>query len=124
MNPPANPVRRTQAFDKRLGAAIRHRRVLLGLSQEQMAEQIGITYQQAYKYEKGINRVSAGRLLEIAAALEVTVAELLSDLDQPKRRLGPSDHRRIALAREFGQLDERKAAAVAAFVHALLEGDR
>jgi transcriptional regulator with XRE-family HTH domain len=123
-----NPVRpRAQAFDKRLGAAIRQRRILLGLSQQQMAERIGVTYQQAHKYEKGINRVSAGRLLEIAAALDTTVAALLADLDQPKRSLGPSDHRQIEVARNFARLSERHAAAVAALVRALVdepEGDR
>ena len=45
----------------------------MGLSQQQMADIIGVTYQQAHKYEHGINRVSAGRLCEIAQALNVPV---------------------------------------------------
>ena len=41
---------------------MRERRIMLGLTQQQMAELIGVTYQQAHKYEKGINRIAAGRL--------------------------------------------------------------
>jgi transcriptional regulator with XRE-family HTH domain len=41
---------------------------MLGLTQQQLAEMIGVTYQQAHKYERGINRVSAGRLFEITTA--------------------------------------------------------
>jgi transcriptional regulator with XRE-family HTH domain len=52
---------------------MRERRVMLGLTQQQMAELIGVTYQQAHKYEKGINRVAAGRLYRIAQALGVEV---------------------------------------------------
>ena len=44
---------------------------MLGLTQQQMADLIGVTYQQAHKYEKGINRVAAGRLYSIARALGV-----------------------------------------------------
>src|SRR5437879_9688309 len=58
--------RSTAAIDDHVGARIRERRIMLGLTQQQLAEMIGVTYQQAHKYERGINRVSAGRLFEIA----------------------------------------------------------
>ena len=58
--------RSTVAIDDHVGARIRERRIMLGLTQQQLAEMIGVTYQQAHKYERGINRVSAGRLFEIA----------------------------------------------------------
>jgi transcriptional regulator with XRE-family HTH domain len=102
---------------------IRQRRILLGLSQHALAERIGVTYQQAHKYDRGINRVSAGRLLEIAAALDMTAGALLGELDRPRRHLDSSDQRRIAAAKDFARLDERKAAAVAAFIHALARGE-
>jgi transcriptional regulator with XRE-family HTH domain len=51
---------RPQHVDRYVGARIRKRRIMLGLTQQQMAELIGATYQQAHKYEKGINRVAAG----------------------------------------------------------------
>jgi transcriptional regulator with XRE-family HTH domain len=59
--------------DSYVGSRIRERRVMLGLSQQQMANLIGVTYQQAHKYERGINRISAGRLFEIARVLRVPV---------------------------------------------------
>jgi transcriptional regulator with XRE-family HTH domain len=65
--------RRTLDVDRQVGARIRQRRIMLGLTQHQMAELIGITHQQAHKYEKGINRVSASRLYAIAQVLEVGV---------------------------------------------------
>jgi DNA-binding XRE family transcriptional regulator len=60
---------RAQDIDRYVGARMRERRIMLGLTQQQMAELIGVTYQQAHKYEKGINRVAAGRLYNIAHAL-------------------------------------------------------
>jgi DNA-binding XRE family transcriptional regulator len=53
---------RTQDIDHHVGARVRERRIMLGLTQQQLADLIGVTYQQAHKYERGINRVSAGRL--------------------------------------------------------------
>jgi len=64
-------VSRATDTDRHVGARIRERRIVLGLSQHQMADLIGVTYQQAHKYESGINRVSAGRLFEIARVLKV-----------------------------------------------------
>ena len=55
--------------DRYVSLRIRQRRIMLGLTQQQMAELIGVTYQQAHKYETGINRISAGRLYQIARAL-------------------------------------------------------
>src|ERR1700754_3826445 len=55
--------------DHYVSLRIRQRRIMLGLTQQQMAELIGVTYQQAHKYETGINRISAGRLYQIARAL-------------------------------------------------------
>src|SRR5690242_21960643 len=60
---------RTQDTDRYVGARIRERRIMLGLTQQQLADLIGVTYQQAHKYERGINRVSAGRLFEVAQVL-------------------------------------------------------
>jgi transcriptional regulator with XRE-family HTH domain len=63
----------TQGIDSHVGTRIRERRVMLGLTQQQLADLIGVTYQQAHKYERGINRVSAGRLFEIARVLSVPI---------------------------------------------------
>src|SRR5262249_38611669 len=65
---------RTQDIDRHVGNRVRERRIMLGLTQQQLADLIGVTYQQAHKYERAINRVSAGRLFEIAQVLSVPVS--------------------------------------------------
>ena len=60
--------------DHYVSLRIRQRRIMLGLTQQQMAELIGVTYQQAHKYETGINRISAGRLYQIVQALGVEIS--------------------------------------------------
>jgi transcriptional regulator with XRE-family HTH domain len=57
------------AIDTYVGSRVRMRRQLLGLSQERLAEQIGVTFQQVQKYEKGMNRIGASRLQRIAEVL-------------------------------------------------------
>lgn len=66
--------------DLHVGARIRMRRKLLGVSQEKLAEQLGLTFQQVQKYERGANRVSASKLYEIARALEAPVAYFFEGL--------------------------------------------
>ncbi|MCJ9692285.1 helix-turn-helix domain-containing protein [Rhizobium sp. PRIMUS64] len=67
-------VKTANAIDSYVGARIRMRRQLLGMSQERLAEQIGVTFQQVQKYEKGINRIGASRLQRIADVLHTSVS--------------------------------------------------
>jgi transcriptional regulator with XRE-family HTH domain len=67
-----------------LGSRIRLRRRELGLSQEQLAHEVGITFQQVQKYEHGTNRVSFSRLVDIARALSCGVMDIVGDLDTAK----------------------------------------
>jgi transcriptional regulator with XRE-family HTH domain len=60
--------------DVHVGKRIRHRRWLTGMTQQQLAEAVGIKFQQIQKYETGANRVSASRLWDIAGALDVDIA--------------------------------------------------
>ena len=60
--------------DVHVGKRIRHRRWLVGMTQQQLAESVGIKFQQIQKYETGANRVSASRLWDIAASMDVDVA--------------------------------------------------
>ncbi|BBU57487.1 MULTISPECIES: helix-turn-helix domain-containing protein [Mameliella] len=60
--------------DVHVGKRIRHRRWLVGMTQQQLAERVGIKFQQIQKYETGANRVSASRLWDIAEALDVPVS--------------------------------------------------
>lgn len=57
--------------DEHIGALIRVRRLMMGLSQQDLAKAIGVTYQQLHKYERGLNRISAGRLFDVAQVLDV-----------------------------------------------------
>ena len=68
-------------LDIAMGANIRGRRKALGISQTTLAEAIGLTFQQIQKYERGFNRVSFSRLVDIAHALNCRVVELIGDLD-------------------------------------------
>ncbi|TYB87021.1 helix-turn-helix domain-containing protein [Oceaniovalibus sp. ACAM 378] len=60
--------------DVHVGKRVRHRRWMLGMTQQQLAEKVGIKFQQIQKYETGMNRVSASRLWDIAETLDVPVA--------------------------------------------------
>jgi transcriptional regulator with XRE-family HTH domain len=57
--------------DIQIGKKLRLRRIVLGMSQEELAKSLGITFQQVQKYEKGVNRISASRLLDISNILGI-----------------------------------------------------
>ena len=69
--------------DLYVGGRIRLRRRTLGVSQEKLAEDLGLTFQQVQKYERGANRVSASKLYEIARSLSVPVALFFEGLNDP-----------------------------------------
>ena len=68
--------------DRHVGLHIRMRRKALGISQEKLAEALGLTFQQVQKYERGANRVSASKLWEIARALKTNVAYFYEGLEE------------------------------------------
>ena len=68
--------------DVHVGKRIRHRRWLVGITQQQLAEAVGIRFQQIQKYETGMNRVSASRLWDIAEALSVPVSFFFEGLGE------------------------------------------
>lgn len=90
-------------LDRALGNAIRLRRRSLNLTQEQLANACGISFQQVQKYENGANRVSFSRLVQIARALECRVTDLTSALDQPQ--LAPADFEFLKLMTLPGAVD-------------------
>ena len=105
------PRRGAQDIDRHVGARMRERRMMLGLTQQELAELIGVTYQQAHKYEKGINRIAAGRLSSIAQALGVPVGYFFENADaRPQATVKPSPQQRLMLelARNFVALPSRK----------------
>lgn len=68
-------------IDVRVGARVRLRRNMLGLSQERLGEKLGLTFQQVQKYERGANRISASRLYRLAQELNVPVLFFFDDTD-------------------------------------------
>ena len=72
-------------FDIELGKRVRLRRVEMAISQSQLANKLGVTFQQLQKYEKGVNRVGASRLQQIATALDVPVTFFFDDNRLGKR---------------------------------------
>ena len=67
--------------DVHVGKRVRHRRWLIGMTQQQLAEKVGIKFQQIQKYETGANRISASRLWDIADALDVQVSFFFEGLE-------------------------------------------
>src|SRR5918999_4218113 len=70
----ANPI------DVHVGNRVRMRRMLIGMSQEKLGDQLGLTFQQVQKYEKGSNRVSASRLFQMSQILGVTIQFFYDDM--------------------------------------------
>lgn len=114
------PRRMTEA-DASVGAWVRNRRAMLGLSQEQLGVMVGITYQQVHKHERGINRITIGRLINYCKALCVHPSVVMNELfPVPYPTLSiPS---RITLEHSvlFTRLTERQQVAVQALTRALL----
>ena len=78
-----DPVRSPNPIDVHVGLQVRLRRKALKISQEKLAEALGLTFQQVQKYERGANRISASKLYEIARALRVSIAWFFEGLSDP-----------------------------------------
>jgi transcriptional regulator with XRE-family HTH domain len=109
------------AIDARVGARIRERRIMLGLTQQQLAELIGVTYQQAHKYEHGMNRVSAGRLFAIARVLSVPFGYFYEGVgEEGAQQVKPRERMLLDIARNFADItDERHREALSKLARAL-----
>ena len=108
-------------LDVALGAAVRLRRRTLAMSQEMLADKCGVSFQQIQKYENGSNRISFSRLVQIAAALNCRVNDLVGVLDglggDAPRDLGV--HARLALPGALELLEAYEAMAPQARSHLL-----
>jgi len=105
--------RKAHAVDAYVGQRMRQRRVLLGMSLEQVADALDLTYQQVQKYERAANRISAGRLFAISQVLDVPVSFFFDGVDagtvagaMPADSAAPtdSDDRRVMEKRETLEL--------------------
>lgn len=75
--------------DQHVGKRIRHRRWLVGMTQQQLADQVGIKFQQIQKYETGANRVSASRLWDIAKSLQVDISFFFEGIEGDEAQVEP-----------------------------------
>ena len=99
----------TATIDNHVGGRIRERRIMLGLTQQQLAEMIGVTYQQAHKYERGINRVSAGRLFEIGRALSAPITYFYEGIgEEGPRQITLHQRMQLEIARNFAEIRNEK----------------
>jgi transcriptional regulator with XRE-family HTH domain len=71
---------RASPIDAHVGARVRLRRTLLGMSQEKLGDALGLTFQQVQKYERGVNRIGASRLFDLARLLDVPIGFFFDDL--------------------------------------------
>ena len=82
-SPSEDEARSTNAVDRHLGKRLRKLRLDHDVSQEELAERLGITFQQVQKYEKAVNRIAASRLFDIAHALNVPIGKFFEGLTLP-----------------------------------------
>ncbi|MEA2880644.1 MAG: hypothetical protein QOF14_5840 [Hyphomicrobiales bacterium] len=106
--------RRADANDAIVGHHIRAHRLAKHMSQSALADRIGVTFQQVQKYEKGLNRVGAGRLVRVAAAIDVPVMTLLAGLSATEQKPEPTPIALIAqaqplrLVKAFAKIDDKE----------------
>ena len=122
--------RRATDVDDHVGRRIRQGRREIGQSQNELADALGVSFQQVQKYENGTNRVSAGRLYAAAQHLGVTFDYFFEGVELPAARrpvqdlLFKNDKQVIALVRSFIQIsDDGTRSAVTSFVHSVAEAE-
>ncbi len=113
------------AIDQHVGRKIRQLRIEMGLTQQQLAQMIGVTFQQAHKYERGHNRISAGRLFEIARVLGVEISYFfggLTDVDAERTVLDGRQRLCLEVSRNFANItNERHQKAVSSLCRLLAD---
>jgi transcriptional regulator with XRE-family HTH domain len=130
---PAEPsgrhARRADPIDIFVGGRIRARRITLGITQEKLAGRLGLTFQQIQKYEKGVNRVSAGTLHRLSDVLSVPIQFFFSDSEDERPVDAPSgllqDRQAAAVLRAFARITDKQARqAVLEFIRTLVPSGR
>jgi transcriptional regulator with XRE-family HTH domain len=112
--------RSTTAANEFIGMRIRERRVMRGLTQQELREMIGVN-QRAYKYERGISSISAGRLYVIARELDVPLEYFFEGLEQNERQ--PHDQKLLReVMRNFGEVRNEKYLEVVGHLTRALAG--
>src|SRR5262249_10265769 len=107
--------------DREAGQRVRELRRMRGITQEKLARTLGVTAQQVQKYERGFNRISVGRLHDMAEAIGVSVYELLQ---MPEFPLEPAVKSHASLIKVYRHLPSGQQLAVLALVKGLLEAEQ
>ena len=97
-----NDERAANAVDRKVGQKVRTRRLEIGMSQERLAELLGVTFQQVQKYEKGVNLIAVSRLWDISVALEMPVSRFFEGVSTRGVAEGRQDYVDDALATPEG----------------------
>lgn len=113
--------RRTCPIDIRIGARLRELRMLRGWTQQTLAEQLGCSYQQAHKYEKAVNRISAARLLHVLRLLRADPAEFFAAVDDGQPTAPAIDRTTLHLMQDIAALSPKHRKAVARMVRLLVD---
>lgn len=108
------------ATDVEVGRRIRVVRLERGMSQIELGQELGLSFQQVQKYEKGTNRISCGRLVEIAEKLETTPHQLIGWKE--KDNVSLIDRETYKLARSFSGLREELRAPIRTLINTLIDG--
>lgn len=115
--------------DKVIGQRLRQLRMQIRMSQSEIADKLGVSFQQIQKYEKGVNRVSAGRLMQMCNLLETNPHDLLGWGMIPSKNangVNVYDNELFKLAQAFQSLNERMRSPVRSLINSLIaaEADR
>jgi transcriptional regulator with XRE-family HTH domain len=102
---PLKEQRRVTSVDVEIGQRIRAARLKKGISQEDLGKALGVSFQQIQKYEKGVNRVSSARLVEVAKAVDMTVEDFFDRVDT-KKTAGAARFDQFMATREGVQIIE------------------
>jgi len=108
--------RRPNSGDIQIGQSIRAHRLIVGMSQSDLARKLGVSFQQVQKYEKGANRVGAGRLPQIAEIFDIPIGALFDANAEtsPRKSTGTApvklipDRNTLKLLTAFGGIEHRK----------------
>ncbi|CAK02244.1 helix-turn-helix domain-containing protein [Bartonella tribocorum] len=114
---PYFPTKNPHSNDISIGRKIRFRRKMLKISQKELGDRLGVTFQQIQKYEKGLNRVGAGRLQEIADILDISIFFFYADISTKEHVLLPyeemtSSQEEHTLLKSFRELKPKQQKAI------------
>ena len=113
-------------IDKIIGDKIYHLRLGKGLSREELAKVIGVTHQQLQKYERGVNRLSVGRMVLIAKALKKPIAYFYEGINEETEEQTPTQHQRMCMevSRNFMKIRSAEyQAALNTLIRSLAKGN-